>query len=558
MALVLTPILKNSMHSTPNSAKTSHVKFNLPEEQGSVIEYLQGNAEASPIIKANLISKTILSPSTQDSLLLKWILEFKENIVVLDRENESITVALLHFKWYLKNEQMVLQYQELILNLVTAHPKWLTSVLSMIIKIFSAVSGDNEDITIEEKNMFNNAHGLLKRLIEIVPLSRYQLGNMLLEKFPYMKSPTHVMLCYVENLLNICSYLPTTRLTILLCIVEKIIHIDVNCFRDMMYEIQNDEDIPMELDESERPVIKPVVHTLDVIIDCLFKYIRNTCFIEDLETLNWEATKKLYKELLTVFDKVILPTHGSCHVQYLMFYVCSLKQELHEGFLDFLWKKVQNPNISSEFRQIASFYIGSLLARAKYINISTVTACFGLMCNWIHRYIDNHTSQDCTVHGTFHSVCQTVFYVFAFRIKELIELKTGYEFLRSLNFDRIVSCRLNPLRYCDRTIVQNFASIARNYQISYVYPIIEKNNRNLLYAWENNSGSVVGSMVRTFFPFDPYLLKKSKCWVEPHFRIYNSSHKDEEDHLDEEEVSTNEALFSYSTSPGFKKFLLKS
>lgn len=42
--------------------------------------------------------------------------------------------------------------------------------------------------------------------------------------------------------------------------------------------------------------------------------------------LNWEVTKQLYRELLSVFDKLIFPTHASCHAQYLMFYICSFRK----------------------------------------------------------------------------------------------------------------------------------------------------------------------------------------------------------------------------------------
>lgn len=38
-----------------------------------------------------------------------------------------------------------------------------------------------------------------------------------------------------------------------------------------------------------------------------------------------ERTKELYKDLLSVFDKLILPTHASGHVQYTLFYLCSFK-----------------------------------------------------------------------------------------------------------------------------------------------------------------------------------------------------------------------------------------
>lgn len=42
-------------------------------------------------------------------------------------------------------------------------------------------------------------------------------------------------------------------------------------------------------------------------------------------------------------------------------------QELSDGFIDYLWKYVQNPNVQGVYRQAAVSYIGSLLARGKFI-----------------------------------------------------------------------------------------------------------------------------------------------------------------------------------------------
>lgn len=42
-------------------------------------------------------------------------------------------------------------------------------------------------------------------------------------------------------------------------------------------------------------------------------------------SLHVERTKELYRDLLSVFDKLILPTHASCHVQYILFYLCSFR-----------------------------------------------------------------------------------------------------------------------------------------------------------------------------------------------------------------------------------------
>lgn len=42
--------------------------------------------------------------------------------------------------------------------------------------------------------------------------------------------------------------------------------------------------------------------------------------------LDWEACKRLYQCLLYSFDHVILPTYACCHVQFLLFYICSFKE----------------------------------------------------------------------------------------------------------------------------------------------------------------------------------------------------------------------------------------
>lgn len=38
-----------------------------------------------------------------------------------------------------------------------------------------------------------------------------------------------------------------------------------------------------------------------------------------------EQTKDLYRDLMSVFDKLVLPTHASSHVQFILFYLCSFR-----------------------------------------------------------------------------------------------------------------------------------------------------------------------------------------------------------------------------------------
>ena len=64
----------------------------------------------------------------------------------------------------------------------------------------------------------------------------------------------------------------------------------------------------------------------------------------------------------------------------------------------------------------------------QFIFCSTVKEVVRLMTSWIDRYISQATHVthvDVNYHGPFYSVCQAMFYVIAFRHKELLDMPDG-------------------------------------------------------------------------------------------------------------------------------------
>lgn len=55
---------------------------------------------------------------------------------------------------------------------------------------------------------------------------------------------------------------------------------------------------------------------------------------------------------------------------FILFVCVCLSQGLAEGFLDHLWKQLQSPSQPSVLRQAAAGYMGSFLARAKFLPIA--------------------------------------------------------------------------------------------------------------------------------------------------------------------------------------------
>jgi len=178
------------------------------------------------------------------------------------------------------------------------------------------------------------------------------------------------------------------RHEILELVIEKLLKLDVNASRQDIEDAEEaaiqtgsgpdateglfnmDEDEDTEYDAKADPqrldhMVHPVAERLDILLSLLLSYIKDVCYVDGKVDNN--KTKDLYRDLITIFDKLLLPTHASCHVQFFMFYLCSFKLGFAEAFLEHLWKKLQDPNNPAIIRQAAGNYIGSFLARAKFI-----------------------------------------------------------------------------------------------------------------------------------------------------------------------------------------------
>ncbi|XP_067128450.1 RNA polymerase I-specific transcription initiation factor RRN3 [Centruroides vittatus] len=524
-------------------------------------------------LKYRELCAMLLNSETKAGEIVKCLTFLRDNIFLLDKEKEHFVGTLLNVNWIERNEEVQILYEEVILNLVSAHTCYLPSVLRMIVLKFYAGKNAVEKsfITSEDAEVFKKLHSLLKRIIKLVPLSPQVLMSMLATNYPYIRKCSYIHLCYVENILKISEYLPEERRNLLQLIVSNMLDIDVHCPKSDIEDAELEENsmFPMEVDreESEENVRMrhPLANTLDILMERLFTFIDNVCKRKD-SCLDWEATKKLYKEFLLLFERLILPTHACAHVQFVMFYICSFKQPLYEGFIDYLWKKVQNVNLPSVIRQACACYIGSFLARASYVSINGLRDILTIMTNWIHKYIDSQCENaqcitDAVIHGTFYTVCQTVFYVFVFHHKELIETENGLKYVRKLNFERIVNCRLNPLKTCLSSVVANFANITKTYQIVYCYTIVERNNRRIIPVVAHASGisqSINVTRLDIYFPFDPYVLKISGERIQNLYRIYKQPSEEENEMKDEEfvpESSPSSATMSDGLSFGTATYL---
>ncbi|KAF0032150.1 hypothetical protein F2P81_014440 [Scophthalmus maximus] len=439
-----------------NSPPLKTVRFG-----GSVVEtltkYRQGDSSDYELLKHQLAD-----PEIKDAQIISWLQEFRSCVTQLNKDHEQLIYTVLRLPWVSRSQAVVEEYMTFLSNLVSAQTVYLCSCLKMVVSHFTPKrvticegGVDISDSDDEDDNLprnFDRCHQALQLITRYVPATSRFLMPIVQENFPFVQKSSRTLECYVHNLLRMTVYIPSIRRDVLEVIIGKMLKLDVSASRS---DIEEAEDNAVQSQRTE------------------------------------EQTEE------GLFDMA-----------------------LAEAFLDHLWKILQSPSQPAVLRQAAAGFMGSFLARAKFVPLPTVRACLDLLLSWIHRYIDSQDSSgrqaccDISLHGSFYSACQAVFYTLIFRHRGMLEgnMKKGLEYLQSLNLERVVMCQLNPLKVCLPLVTNMFAAITRKYQVVFCYSIIERNNRHMLPVVRSSAG---GDSVTTntnpldsFFPFDPYLLKR--------------------------------------------------
>lgn len=545
-----------------------------------------------------MIKRQLSDPDIKDAQIISWLQEFRSCITQLDKEHEQLIYTVLRLPWLGRSHAVVDEYLVFLSNLISAQTVYLRSCLKTLVSNLTPrrvkIQEGNVDISDSDDDdenlprIFDHCHQALQMISRYVPSTSRFLMPILNSNFPFVQKSSRTLECYVHNLLRITVYVPALRRDVLELIISKMLTLDVSAPRGEIEEVESSreqnqgagaqDDFLFNMDEDESSphdggplMLHAVADRLDTLMLVLLTYLKDMSHVNGV--VDVERVKTLYRDLVCVFDKLVLPTHASCHVQFCVFYLCSFRLGLAEAFLDHLWKVVQSPSQPAVLRQAAASYMGSFLARAKFIPIATVRACLDLLVPWIHLYIDSQDSGskafcDVSVHGPFYASCQAVFYTLIFRHRAILEgnMKKGLAYLQSLNLERIVMSQLNPLKVCLPAVTNMFAAIMRKYQLVFCYTIIERNNRHMLPVVRSSVGGdsvcTSNNPLDTFFPFDPYLLKRSgqyfesiyqvweepsDCMAAPKKEVKKNSTEEEDDFLHGETPQADMVIGSYES-----------
>jgi RNA polymerase I-specific transcription initiation factor RRN3 len=578
----------------------------VTEEVRRAIEKHAAGEKAAYDQVRSLFAETPTTPGAPLSgLLHKYVIALTNTTPLLDNNCKGLVHAVIDCSWIARNEHFVRSYRNFLRSLLSVHPGYMSTVLQMLVGMFlnfpSATSRQQDDPPIQHARIQQRIHECLKSVLRQSPMASTYLAPIIATTFPFSDDSARAHTQYIKNVLKVSEYCPELKGEILSLVTDKLVKIDVQIQVDMEEleddmeerlvsgaihgaededeeDISDNESVSSEesLDPEDRRLktIRDNVNKLDAIMDLLFSHYDSIFAKNDLFD-----SDELFESLLSQFANIILPTYRSRHTQFLLFHFSQTSADLTERFAgccSHLAFDQLRPHI---LRVAAAAYLASFIARGAHVSGAVVRDVFDLLC---HHLESLRASQEPTCkgpdlrrYGTYYAISQALLYTFCFRWRDLIVTPDGnpltdediiyhegdFKWHNSVQeiIRRSIFSKLNPLKICAPTIVAQFARMAHHLRFMYVYPLIETNKRVRL-ARSLASGYLDGMggretalsqkkgedtfLLDAYFPFDPYVLPKSKRWLEqdyvqwkpiPGMPVERDEDEDEDDDEDDDD-----------------------
>eukprot|EP01134_Creolimax_fragrantissima_P003112 CFRG3112T1 len=185
-------------------------------------------------------------------------------ISALTKENHEILTAFLKLKWSVYTKDVCEAHISLMEHMVSAHSAMVRPVLTAIVRNFIPVTeqiqfdsssddSSSEDeaptLTIDQFDIYHNAHEALIRVTQVVPGCLTTLLEVLKEHFPHRRRSALANEKYLRNFLTVFLYIPVLRNQILRFAMHRLVKLDV----EIVEQLSKMDDSDDEEEDEEEP-----------------------------------------------------------------------------------------------------------------------------------------------------------------------------------------------------------------------------------------------------------------------------------------------------------------
>lgn len=343
-SMATTPILKST--NTSINRKKIHerirnsVQFQLISENG-LRKVLEDAAKGENIEAYEDYIRAMRDVQLSDVDFGVLIKESRQCIELLKPKFTIFVETLISLNWINRNESLIVEYQTFLIDLLSEHNKYTSFALTKLIQFWIPRPIDEtfwkNGIPDEQiKFYLNYVHQTLGKILDVIPMANDFAIEVIERLFPYHTKPAYIIAGYIYNMMWLMDYRPMFREDILQLLFKNFVVMDVSVRRsdiEAAERLCQDAEEIFKMDADDVKVLNqdgmqhPLAATMDICLDKLLQYITTQCQRQSNEDSNKTSLRveHFYKILLKSFEDYILPTHKTNHVQFVMFYFCSLK-----------------------------------------------------------------------------------------------------------------------------------------------------------------------------------------------------------------------------------------
>jgi len=366
-------------------------------------------------------------------------------------------------------------------------------------------------------------------ILQLHPAACEKTARFIEEKFP----PTAGKMGTVErhrnwtrSVLFLCSKIHQLTEFLLLVLIRRMVEIDVTMHK-MEEEHQPDQAAVLgDKHVEETTVIDHMANILDAKMMLMLEFLQ-----KKLDRTVGEAENQLVKSLLSVFEGTVLLTHKVKCVQFLWFYLSSLRPAWAEAFLSVLLQTAYSPEYGNAKRVISFAYLASFVSRASFLTIKYALRTAQYVSTFTRENLQTaefHMAKGDISHPQvvlFLSAVQSLCYMMCFRIASFTQEPGGLssllpgtgEDVGAEAFTPVLESPCQPLARIEPHVAKEFCRVIKPHrpQLS----VTLRQQVRLPAAGEDVEveegcfqGEVAG--LDAFFPFDPYRLRHSQMFLQ--------------------------------------------
>lgn len=351
-SMATTPILKSA--NTSLNRKKIHdrirntVQFQLISENG-LRKVLEDAAKGENIGAYEDYIRAMRDVNLSDPDFGVLIKESRHCIELLKPNFTVFVETLISLNWINRNETLIVEYQEFLIDLLSEHNKYTDFVISNLIQFWIPKPIDElfwKNGMPDERIKFflNYVHQTLSKILDVIPMANDFAIDVIEKLFPYYTKSSYIIAGYMYNMMWLMEYRPLFREDVLQLLFKNFVLMDVSIRRNDIEAAERNGQEADEIFKMDAEDIKlqnqdgmqhPIAQTMDICLAKLLNYIKLQCQSNPNENSNRYTLRleHFFKILLKVFEDYILPTHKTNHIQFVMFYFCSLKvSELINSF----------------------------------------------------------------------------------------------------------------------------------------------------------------------------------------------------------------------------------